>query len=193
MKSRILMSTAALLGLLPGMPVADVSLPLIESGKPVADVSLPLIEYRVLGSIGQVRLTTGLVHDPATQKAMLSSLASFDQQGLILVAGESLREFRRRETIGSHSVETIIHVYPATGRGYRGGLATADVIVMVDGKQRVDSPFISGSVELTDVGIMPVDGLISVSGSYDDKHIGALLSLNGGQTIDLPWLQRNGK
>jgi hypothetical protein len=179
MKSMILISTAALLGLVPG--------------KPIADVSLPLIEYRVLGSIGQVRLTAGLVHDPATQKAMLGRLAFFDQQGLILVAGESVREFRRRETIGTHSVETIIHVYPATGRGYRGGLATADIVVTVDGKQKIDSPFFSGPVELTDVGILPVDGMISVSGSYEGKHIERLVSVNAGQTIDVPWLQRNGK
>src|SRR6478609_4720963 len=171
MKHIILISTAALFGLPPA--------------KPVADVSLPLIEYRALGSIGQVRLTTGFVHDPETQSAMFGRLASFDQQGLILVAGESVREFRRRETIGSHSVETTIHIYPATGHGYRGGLATADIVVAVDGKQRIDCPYISGAVELADIGIAPVDGTISVSGSYDDKRIQELVSLNAGQSIDL--------
>lgn len=178
-RNQILISTVALLGLL--------------SGRPLVDVSLPLIEYRVLGPIGQVRLTASLVHDPQTQKTMLDHLPSFDKDGLILVAGGSVREFRRRETIGSHSVETDIHVYPATGRGYRGGLATADVVVTVDGKKKIDCPYVGGPVELADVGISPVDGTISISGSDGDKHIARLVSLDGQPTIDLAWLERNAK
>lgn len=69
MKHRILVATAALMTLLPA--------------RPLADVSLSLIEYRVLAAVGQVRLTTGFVHDPETQKTMLSRLACFDHQGVI--------------------------------------------------------------------------------------------------------------
>jgi hypothetical protein len=179
MRNAILLSTAALIGLLPG--------------RPPTDVSLPLIEYRALGPLGQVRLTTGFVHDPKTQKTMLGRLGFFDQQGLILVAGQSVREFKRRETVGSHSVETTIHVYPATGRGYRGGLATADIVVTVDGKRRIDCPYTSASVELADIGILPIDGFISVSGSYDGKPVSGLVPLSGAQTIDLAWLQRTAR
>jgi hypothetical protein len=179
MKNATVVATAALLGVL--------------SSRALPDVSLSLIEYRVLGQIGQVRVTTGFVHDPETQRSMLARLASFDQQGLILVAGDSVREFRRRETIGSHSVETTIHVYPAVGHGYRGGLATADIIVTVDGKKTIDCPYDSGPVELADIVVSPVDGTISVSGSYDDKRIQRVVLLNGGPTIDLPWMQRNAR
>ncbi len=93
----------------------------------------------------------------------------------------------------SNSVETTIHVFPAVGHGYRGGLATADIIVTVDGKKRIDCPYDSGPVELADIGVSPVDGRISVSGSYDDKRIERFVFLNDGQTIDRPWLQRNAK
>jgi hypothetical protein len=179
MRNGILISTTVLIGLLPGGPSAD--------------VSLSLIEYRVLAPIGQVRLTTSFVHDPATQKSMLSRLAYYDRQGLILVAGDSVREIRRRERIGSHSIETTIHVYPATGRGYGGGLATADVVVKIDGKQRVDCPYVGLPVELADVDISPADGTISVFGSYDQKRIAGFVSLNQDQEIDLPWLQRHAK
>ena len=179
MKNATIVATAALLGLV--------------SSRPLPDITLSLIEYRVLGQIGQVRVTTGFVHDPETQRSMLARLASFDQQGLILVAGDSVREFRRRETIGSHSMETTIQIYPAVGHGYRGGLATADILVTVDGKKRIDCPYDRGPVELADIGVAPVDGRISVSGSYDDKRIERFVFLNGGETIDLPWLQRNAK
>ena len=174
MKSRILIA-AALTWLLP-------------AGQP-ADVTLSLIEYRVLAGTGQVRLTTGFVHDPATQNAMLSRLALHDHQGVILVAGESVREFRRREMIGAHSVETSIRVYPATGRGYGGGFATADIIVTVDGKNRIDCPYLRLPVELADVSISPGDGMIAIAGSYGEKHINDLVFLNGGQTIDGAWLR----
>jgi hypothetical protein len=179
MKTRIHVLAAALIGLLPG--------------RPPADVSLPLIEYRVLAGIGQVRLSGSFVHDPATQGAMLDSLAVFDQRGLILVAGESVREFKRRETIGSHVVETTIHVYPATGRGFGGGLATADIVVLVDGNKRIDCPYVHPPVELADVAVLPVDGMISVSGSYNGKSAGGLVFLNEGRTIDLQWLQGTAK
>jgi hypothetical protein len=88
--------------------------------KPIADVSLSIIEYRVLTQLGQVRMTAGFVHNPEMQKAMLADLGSFERQGIILIGGDSDRQFNRRETIGSHSVETTISVSPAVGLGYRG-------------------------------------------------------------------------
>jgi hypothetical protein len=111
--------------------------------KPVADVSLAIIEYRVIQAVGQVRLTTGYVHDP--------------------------------------------------GHGYRGGLATADVVVTVDGKKVIDCAYDGGPTELDDVGILPRDGMISILGSYDGKHVQSVISLTGNQTIDPTWLARNVK
>ena len=70
-----------------------------------------------------------------------ADLASLDRQGIILIAGGSVRQFSRRETIGPHTVETAISVYPAVGHGYRGGLATAGVIVTVDGRKKIDCPY----------------------------------------------------
>ena len=63
--------------------------------RPAADVTFAIIEYRVLQQVGQVRLTTGFVHDPATQKAVFADLASFDRQGIILIAGGSVRRWLR--------------------------------------------------------------------------------------------------
>src|SRR5207244_13304609 len=74
--------------------------------RPAADVTFAIIEYRVLQQVGQVRLTTGFVHDPATQKAVLADLASFDRQGIILIAGGSFLQYSRIKTTGSHTSET---------------------------------------------------------------------------------------
>ena len=139
--------------------------------RPAADVTFAIIEYRVLQQVGQVRLTTGFVHDPATQKAVFADLASFDRQGIILIAGGSVRQFSRRETIGSHTVETAISAYPAVGHGYRGGLATAFVIVTVDGRKKIDCPYDQGPIELAELDILPLEGTISITGSYDDKEL----------------------
>jgi hypothetical protein len=161
--------------------------------KPIADVRMAIIEYRVIQAVGQVRLTTGYVHDPATQKAMLADLAWFDRQGIILIGGDSIRRFNRRQSIGAHVVETTISVRPAIGHGYRGGLATADVIVTVDGRKAIDCPYDGGPTELDDVGILPRDGMISILGSYDGKHVQRVVSLTGNQTIDPTWLARNAR
>jgi hypothetical protein len=166
---------------------------MLPSAKPIADVNLAIIEYRVLPQVGQVRLTTGYVHDPAVQNTMLADLASFDRQGLIVVAGDSVRRFNRREMIGSHSIETALSVYPAIGHGYRGGLATATVVVIIDGKKRVDAPYDGGPVELADVAIQPLDGVISIRGTCDNKTVRAAISLDGNQTIDTKWLTRNAR
>jgi len=165
----------------------------LHPAQPRADVSLAFIEYRVLQQLGQVRLTTGTLHDPDVQKAMLADLASFDRQGIILIGGDSVRHFNRRATIGTHAVETTISVYPALGHGYRGGLATADVIVIVDGKKEIDCPYDYGPIELAEVDVLPLDGWISVVGSYDDKHVGGTISLLSKQAIDVGWLKRNAK
>ena len=158
---------------------------------PAADVTFAIIEYRVLQRVGQVRLTTGFVHDPATQMAMFADLESFDRQGIILIAGGSVRHFNRRETIGSHTVETAISVYPAVGHGYRGGLATADVIVTVDGRKKIDCPYDQGPIELAELDILPLEDMISITGSYDDKEVRGGISLDSTQTIDTPWLERH--
>jgi len=161
--------------------------------RPTADVSLAIIEYRVLQPVGQVRLTTAFVHDAEIQKAILANLASSDRQGIILIAGDSVQQFNRREAIGSHTVETAISVYPAVGHGYRGGLATAYIIVTVDGKNKIDCPYDQGPIELADLGILPLEGMISISGSYDDKPVRGMISLDSSQTIDTPWLERHAR
>lgn len=161
--------------------------------RPPADISLAIIEYRVLQPVGQVRLTTGFVHDPETQKAMYAHLASLDQKGIILIAGDSVRHFTRRETIGTHSVETTIMIYPAVGHGYRGGLATADIIVSVDGRKEIDCPYDSGPIELADLDIRPLESMISILGSYDSKDVRGSVNLNTDETIDAKWLERNAK
>jgi hypothetical protein len=165
----------------------------LHPAKRIADVNLAIIEYRVLPQIGQVRLTTGHVHDPAIQWTIFANPASFDRRGIILVGGDSVRRFNRRETIGSHSVETTISVYPATGHGYRGGLATAAIIVMVDGRKRIDCPYDSGPTEIADVGIKPLDGIISILATYGGKSVDGMISLKSNETIDTKWLARNAR
>src|SRR5256885_5428850 len=100
-----------------------------------------------------------------------ADLASLDRQGIILIAASSVRQFSRRETIGPHTVETAISVYPAVGHGYRGGLATAGVIVTVDGRKKIDCPYDQGPIELAELDILPLEGTISITGSYDDKEV----------------------
>jgi len=165
----------------------------LRPARPMADVNLTIIEYRLVPQVGQIRLTAGSVHDPATQKAMLADLASFDRQGIILVAGDTVRRFHRRESIGGHVVETALTVYPAVGHGYRGGLATAAVAVDVDGKRRVDVPYDAGLAELADLSIRPLDGMISIVGSYANKSVRGAIFLEGDQTIDTRWLLQNAR
>jgi hypothetical protein len=164
-----------------------------HSVNPAVDVSLAIVEYRVLQSVGQVRLTSGYVHDPEIQKSLLADLAGSDQRGIILVAGDSVRQVKRRETVGSHNVETTITVRPAVGHGYRGGLATASVVVAVDGQKVVDCMYDGGETQLDEIDVLPRDGMISIIGSHNGKHVQALVSLKDMQTIDAEWLTRNAK
>jgi hypothetical protein len=158
-----------------------------------SDVSLSFIEYRELKPLGQVRLTRGFVNDPKIQTTILANLGSFDRQGIVLIGGNSERQFHRSERIGSHSIETTISVFPAVGRGYRGGLATADVIVTVDGAKRIDCPFDRGPTELTDVAILPSDGMIEILGSQDGKRINGVMFLRGNRVINTDWLATNAR
>jgi len=158
-----------------------------------ADVTLTLVEYRVVQAIGQVRLTSGYVHDPETQEYMLADLAASDHRGIVLVAGDSVRRFARRETIGAHRVETTLTVSPAVGHGYRGGMATVDVVIIVDGRTLVDCPFDSGPVELQEIDVLARDGMLSIRGSYGDKRVEALVPLGHGPTINAAWLARTAR
>jgi hypothetical protein len=176
-----------------GAFAAAIGIMALHPTKPTADVSMSIIEYRVLQQVGQVRLTTAFVDDPEVQKVMSADLASFDRRGIILLGGDSVRQFNRREMIGTHSVETTISVYPAIGRGYRGGLATADVMITVDGKRKIDCPYDRGPMELADIDILPLEGMITIRGSYDDKDVRGGIDLNSDKTIDETWLERNAR
>jgi hypothetical protein len=46
---------------------------------------------------------------------------------------------------------------------------------------------------LDDVGILPRDGMISILGSYDGKHVQGVVSLANNETIDPAWLARNAR
>lgn len=161
--------------------------------EPRSDVSYTLIEYRKLEQLGQIRVTAGIVHDPAIQDRMFANFASFDRQGLILVAGDSGREFSRSEKIGTHTVETRIRVFPPTGRGFGGGLGTADILVTVDGAKRVDCPFAHPEVGLDDVAILPADGMITVGGSVGGKRFHDYIFTTGTQAVNQAWLERAAK
>jgi hypothetical protein len=158
-----------------------------------ADVSFPFIEYRDLKPLGQIRLTRGVVHDPNIQTTILGNLGSFDRQGIVLMGGNSERQFHRTERIGSHTIETTISVHPALGHGYRGGLATADVLVTIDGIKRIDCPFDRGPTELNDVEILPSDGMIQILGSEDGREVNSVMFLKGNRAINADWLATNAK
>src|SRR5206468_9739131 len=104
MRTRTLAAALSVIALLPTSPAAD--------------VTFAIIEYRVLQRVGQVRLTTGFVHDLGTQMAMFADLESFDRQGIILIAGGLVRYFKGRETIGCHTVGAAISFDRAVGHGY---------------------------------------------------------------------------
>jgi hypothetical protein len=153
-----------------------------------ADVSMPVIEYRVVRSIDQVRLSAGIIHDPGLQSRVISDRAAFEREGIVFAQVDSERHFERDEALAGHTVRTEISLYPPAHRGYRGAFSTAFVAVTIDGRKRVDCPWDAGRVELFDLSIMPVDGFVSVQGTYGGKHFGALLSLSGSETATLRWL-----
>lgn len=166
---------------------------LLASARPMADISVSIIEYRVLAALGQVRLTTGFVHDPGLQEKMLKDLAGFDSRGLIAIDGPAPRRVNRRETIGTHVVETAIVISPPLGRGYKGGVASAQITVTVDDKIRISCPYDAGDIELADISILPIDGMISVRGNVNGKQFDGLTVLSSPELVDARWLQQHAR
>jgi hypothetical protein len=154
-----------------------------------ADLTLSVIEYRVLADLGQVRLTTTSIHDEAIQDRMVKDRERFERGGVVLVNAKKTRSFVRQTKIGAHVVETKIVLEPPLGHGFRGGLPTADIVVTIDGKTRIDCSFDSGDIELYDVGILVNDNLIHIRGSRDDKLFDERTPLMGGKIIDDYWLR----
>ena len=157
-----------------------------------ADVSYPIIEYRVLRPIAQVRLTAGFIHDPGLQAQVVAERAGFEQQGIVLLQVDSVRRVVRDEKLAGHSVKTELSLYPPAGRGYKGAMSTADIIITVDGKKRVDCPWDAGVIELSDLSVLPVDGFVSVRWKREGKSLQDLLFLSSGQTVTLDWLTTRG-
>lgn len=152
------------------------------------DESLPIVEFRIVPSIDQVRLTAGFIHDPALQATVIARRAEFERRGIILVHVDSARRIVREERVAGHAIRTQLSIYPPTNRGYKGGRSTADVLVTVDGRKKIDCPWDAPDVELSDLSIMPVDGFVSMSGTVDDKSFHAVVALNSDEILDRAWL-----
>jgi hypothetical protein len=167
--------------------IAAIAFLLLGSGAR-ADLSLVVIEYRVLTDLGQVRLTSTSLHDEAIQDRVVKNREKFERAGIVLVQAEVERVFARKERIGSHTVETRLTIEPAVGRGFRGGLPTAELSVKVDGIPRIDCPYDSGETELHDVAVLVTDGIIHLRGSFKDKTFDETVPLLGGKMIDMYWL-----
>jgi hypothetical protein len=162
---------------------------LIPAPGPVhRDVSFTIIEYRVVKELGQVRMTAGLVHDPAIQDRMDARREAFERKGIILVNVAGERRFVREEHLANHLIRTVVTLRPPIGRGYRGGVSTAGLLVTVDGRTRVDCSYDAGNVEISDLSIMAIDGFIRVRGTVDRNSIDELTPLVGDDTITDAWL-----
>ncbi len=153
-----------------------------------ADQSIPIIEYRALPDIGQVRLTSSFIHDPELQSAVAKNRGRFEKLGIFLVATDSMVRTSRTETIGQHVLQTNISIFPPAGHGPGGGVSTAYVTVLMDGEVRIDCPFVAGDVELVDLAILPVDGMVRIVGSAGGKRVDAVLFMNQVGLIDRKWL-----
>ena len=153
------------------------------------DLTLVAVEYRVLNDLGQVRLRSTYVPEGALQSRMVKERAQFDHRGVVLIQGETSRVFTRTERIDRHVVETKLAIEPAVGHGYRGGLPTANVMVTVDGKPRLDLPYDEGVTELHDILINVRDGIIRIQGSVKDKPFDQMIPLlDDGKLVDFYWL-----
>ena len=62
-----------------------------------------------------------------------------------------------------------------------------------DGRKAIDCPYDQGPIELSDVDILPLDGMISIRGSYADRHVAGLISLPGNEIVNAPWLERHAR
>jgi hypothetical protein len=158
-----------------------------------ADVSYRIIEYRVLTDLGQVRLTTGFVHEPAIQERIIREREQFERRGILFGFVESEHRFSRKETIGSHSIETVIVLYPPVGSGFGGGMPTAHITISVDGVNKVDCPYDDAKTDVTDIAVLVPDGMIWFRGSRNDKPVDSWIPLSGAKAINLDWLDRGGR
>ena len=58
-------------------------------------------------------------------------------------------------------------------------------------EEKIDCPYDQGPIELAELDILPLEDMISITGSYDDKEVRGGISLDSTQTIDTPWLERH--
>ena len=142
----------------------------------------PFAEYRVLKAAGLIQVTTGYMERVTDLEAGWPALAA---AGIVVLETDSGRTFARRETLGSHRVETTISIAPPVGHGEGGGSSRAIIRVTMDGDTLVNCPLFNGPIGLDRLTIDPERRFVTLIGSDGILHFDGF---EARKTVDEDWL-----
>jgi hypothetical protein len=121
----------------------------------------PYAEYRYIGTLGQIQITTGVFERTADLDSRKGAL---ERDGILIVESDSPRTFFRTERVGAHVVVTTISLQPPVGHGEGGASSFSDVKVVLDGTPIVDCPFSRGWGGIDRLVIDPARRFVTVAG-----------------------------
>jgi hypothetical protein len=130
-------------------------------------------QYEYLPALGQIRISDGYVRGKPYVEALPDRAQELEKAGVFSEYGQEKKVYTRRDTIGSHSVETVLTVYPPLGHGYGGANFTKTISITIDGKKKVDCNlgYVAPYRDLTvhSIAVFPEEGLIDVLATSGGK------------------------
>jgi hypothetical protein len=147
----------------------------------------PYAEYRFLMTAKQIEITTGFMERRSDAAARTSEL---ERQGIVILESSTGHTFTKKEHVGTHQVETTIHVAPPVGHGEGGASSNVDLRVVMDGVPLVDCPLSYAFMGLDRIAIDPARRFVTLNGYY------GILRFDGFESkklVDSDWLTERAK
>ncbi len=142
-----------------------------------ADSFAGYTQYQYLPKLGQIRINDGLVRGKPYVDMLPSQAKALEKNGIFPEYAKEQKTYLQRDQIGTHQIDTVLTVYPPTGRGHGGGNYTKNIVISIDGKKKVDCSFgydaAFQDLIVQEIVIFPEDGLIHILASSK----GAILEL----------------
>ena len=144
----------------------------------------PYAEYRYVADLGQIQIVTALMGRTPDLEARMPAL---EKKGIVVLESDKVRTFSWVEHVGAHRIETRITIQPPVGHGEGGASSHVDLVLVVDGRTRLDCPLSSAALGLDRIVYEPGTGFITLNG-----HEG-ILRFDGFEArgvVDADWLAK---
>lgn len=139
-----------------------------------ADWFADFVTFKSSPDLGQIVIEAGRVRGKHNVIRVHKSREALAAKNVFVGAGETDQTYKRSTVVGNHRVNCSITIHPPIGHGYGGSNYTAELVAVVDGKEKVHCNMgylaQANNLHVQKVVIYPEDEFIEMTATAGDMN-----------------------